>query len=241
MAIRREQHFTESPHPTDRKQRRRKIQNYLNFREGDPSAGWEETDPGADVASGEPDGWGGNFTFTYYHRKGAIQCALGIDGSGRPHARLRLASRRSIWVEYVWLGGGTATMNHVNRRVEFNGYKSNIRFAYAMARHKVNSRVRLLDSPHDTFVRYQMRVAPGMSWQLLGDGTILLRDDQGVEVMRLPPPTGEDSSTVAPTPTGKQPIGVTVTQDADVGGFPTFRWTPDPSDLASAVYPVVIS
>lgn len=237
--IRKEQHFLETPHPTNNKLRRRKIQNYIHFKEEDPATGWETTDPGAEVATGKPDGWGGGFTFTYYFRKGALQCALGVDPQGRPHIRMRIAARRSIWVEYVWLGGGTATVSRVNRRIRFDGFKPSTRFVYIMGKHRINSQLRLKDAGHPAFFRYQLKIAPSMSWELIGQ-QIFLRDDQGVDVMRLSAPIGKDSSTVAPTPDGTQSIAVTLSQDSNVGGHPTFRWTPEPADLASAVYPVIL-
>ena len=106
-----------------------------------------------------------------------------------------------------------------------------------MGRHRINSQLAFNGPGHPTFFRYGLRLAPGMSYQLVNN-QLLLRDDQGVEVMRVPAPIGEDSSTVAPTPDGTLPIRTTLTEDGTFNGNPIFRLDLDQDDLASAVYPV---
>lgn len=240
MTIRKAQHWLETPHPTKLRQRTRKIQNYLHFKEDDQAADWEDSNPGADIATGIPDGWPGTFDYDYYSRKGALQCALGKDGIDRPHIHLRIANRREIHVKYVWLGGDPVTLERVNRRIRFLGYGTNTRLVYIIGRHRINSEIRLSDTGHPASFRFQLRLAPGMSYEFTND-IIILKDDQGDEVMRLPPPIGRDSSTVSPTLDGQQIIQVNVNQTLDVNGHPTFRWIPNTDDLSTAVYPVVIS
>lgn len=238
MAVLREQHRLRRPHPTKGGHALWRIQNWMNFKE--EGGQFAAANPGLDVATGTPEDWPGSFDYLSYSQRGPIQVACGLDSALRPHVHLRIAERRSIHFKFVWLGGGDATFEQVDRRNRFQGYWPQTRLTARATRRGYSSSLRLVSAGHPESFRYQLRLAPGMSYAFGGERVVLF-DSEGLEVASLPPPVGHDSSTVAPTDDGTQLVRASVVQAADRNGHPTFRWVLNQDDLDAAVYPVVIS
>lgn len=231
-------HFSEVPIDGDR--RRRTISNWQNFHE--PGGPWERSNPNPAPAEGVPNGWIGDFTFSHFSRRGALQSALGVDGAGRPHVRVRRADNRAAWAEFVWRGGKPTTLEEqlARRRLVFHGFAPQTAIAYVTGRHRLDKVMRFAAPGHPTSSQFAMRRAPGITHKLVGQ-SIILHDDRGIEVLRTSPPCAWDSSIIAPTIDGKQSIRVVI---AEIGitpqRDPIFELTLDPNDLAGAVYPVYL-
>jgi hypothetical protein len=145
-------------------------------------------------------------------------------------------------VELIWLGGSPTTLVEeiAQRRLVFRGFAPQTRVAYVVGRHRLDKLIRLAAPGHPSSFRFAMRMAPGLTHELVGT-SITVRDDQGAAVLRMMAPRSWDSSTTEMTVDGAQEIRTTITEGSPTPqGYPTFRLTPNPDDLDGATYPVFV-
>ena len=236
--IRLGQHFTDVPRGG--RVRKRRIQNWVNYRE--PGSGWLPSDPRPDAVTGKPDNWPDNFTHQIFARRGPAQVALGNDPSGRPHVRVRHSQHPGQWAEFIWLQGDSVplTTSNNNRRVRWVDWRNNTNLSYVLTGRGVRKTIRLKAPAHPAAFRFAVKLPPGHTCKLIGQ-RLIIRDDQGVEYMSTSAPYGFDSSTITPTADGTQAIRVTLAEDSTTPqGWTVYSLTPDPNDLASATYPITL-
>lgn len=239
----RSQHWTDAPRPGIG-QRCWSMRNWMNFET--PHHKFREAAPSIIASPGKPDDWDGSFPFRRESQAGALQTFF--DGTDDPdnraavHARLSARPGVGFTLKALDAEKGAASSFNASRQ-KWDGIFPECVLSFDAYAHKIVKRIILKRPGHPLIFRFALRLAAGLSIEFAGNGARIL-DNKGVEVFRLLPPWGRDSSVARLTLDGAKAIRVSLRNAGSRIVLGTTEFTIElrvnAEDMDDAVYPVEI-
>ena len=251
MAIIRSQHWTDIP--VERRDRRRNILKYKNFKRPDSSninklRAWEQASLSVGAVQGVPDHWQGNFDFSHTTQNGAAQLFFGdsTDPTNTALWGMRRSDNPRAWVNFKLLNVNAVSpqIYSAAKAVRWQEVKTSTDLIIQANRHGFRKVLVLHDNTAPLNFRFAMRIPVGYTYQVLG-GSIIIMDDSGETQILTRTPWARDSSPDTDLPeVGGEVIRTVLTEGNPITvnskTYPTFWISTHPGDMASAVFPVYV-
>lgn len=217
--------------------RRRVLSNHCNWQT--KSGLWMPTlDGSPELATGIPDDWEGRHDFRYHKLDGPLQ-AFGGDTTDVDNTTLvgaRSSANPEFWINFKALHLDNLGVDPEpvpgERTLLWRLPWVKADLAWEMARHAIRKTIRLRQPGHPPSFRFAFRLPERLDYVIEGNWLRIIRKDNGRTVIESRPAWGEDAV--------GEPVRVALTEGPPAGGYPTLVLTPDPDDLAAAVYPVTL-
>lgn len=225
--------------------RTRTVRNWANRRT--PGGLWLPSNPQAvDEPAAPPLDWAGAWDMRFKIEDCPLQ-AYGFDTSDAANTTLvgcRLSDRPHLWLNWKAVGGPPVAPvgDFPSRTITWPDLYPGADLSWSAPGHRLDHLITIRERTAPLEYGLSLRMAPGMTCELVDQSYLLFRDAQGVEVMRTRPVSAWDSSPDGPMGRGK-PVRVRLEERAPVTvrgrQLRTFWKVLDAADFAAATLPVM--